>query len=84
MGMDEKEHGVGGRSMTLPDTDEFLFGRGLQVSDYFIDRKHGPALIGFTNADGRSFDLHVSDPVLHQRALVRLEELGVRVIPQSE
>lgn len=64
----------------LPTADQFLFGRGLKLGDYFIERTPVSEVICFKNEDGRVFDLAISNPDLHSKALARLVELGVRVV----
>lgn len=64
----------------LPTADEFLFGRGLELGDYFIERTPVSEVICFKNEDGRAFDLAISNPDLHSAALARLVELGVRIV----
>ncbi len=61
-------------SEPMPDVDTFLFGNGLTVSDYFISRD---GLIGFTDANGREFDLLIDHSRLADAALHRLKALGV-------
>jgi hypothetical protein len=63
----------------MPNVDEFLFGRGLTVRNYFIDTRDGFELICFTHSDGREFDLSVSDDRLKLAAVARLKALGVQV-----
>lgn len=63
-----------------PTADELLFGRGLELDDYFIERTPVSEVICFKNGDGRVFDLAISNPDLRDAALNRLVELGVRVV----
>jgi hypothetical protein len=61
-------------SEPMPDVDTFLFGNGLTVSDYFISKE---GLIGFTDANGREFDLLIDHSRLAEAAHQRLKTLGV-------
>jgi hypothetical protein len=60
--------------------DEFLFGRGLTVEDYFIEKTPVSEMLCFRNSDGREFDLPINDAAMAHAVLERLKELGVRVV----
>lgn len=60
--------------------DEFLFGRGLTVEDYFIEQTPVSEMLCFRNSDGREFDLPINDAVMADAVLARLKDLGVRVV----
>jgi hypothetical protein len=66
-----------------PTPHEFLFGRGLTLQHYFIERTPVSEVIGFTDDNGRAFDLHISDDELALSAKSLLLELGVRVIDRK-
>ncbi len=65
---------------TVPTADEFLFGLGLKLDDYFIERSPVSEVICFKNDDDRVFDLAITNEDLRAAALSRLIELGVRVV----
>jgi hypothetical protein len=60
--------------------DDFLFGRGLRVEDYFIEQTPVSEMLCYRNAEGRNFDLPINDERLAAAAIARLRELGVRVV----
>lgn len=60
--------------------DQYLFGRGLRLEDYFIERTPVSEVVGYINSDGKEFDLIIDDPALFKAAKTRLLELGVRVV----
>ena len=66
--------------MDVPKTereiDDYLFGDGLTVDDYFIDEE----LIGY-KSNGREFHLLIDHEGLATACRVRLVELGVRRLP---
>lgn len=65
---------------TLPEIDEFLFGKGLHLENYFIEQSPVAEMIGYVNAEGRAFDLAISDTELASESVRRLKELGVRIV----
>jgi len=60
--------------------DDFLFGHGLRVEDYFIEQTPVSEMLCYRNAEGRNFDLPINDQRLAAAAIARLRELGVRVV----
>ena len=66
-----------------PTADEFLFGAGLRLQDYYIGRTPISEVICFRNEEGREFDLLISDDKLYAAAKMRLLELGVRIVDLS-
>jgi hypothetical protein len=66
-------------SVEIPSADEFLFGGGAKLEDYFLDRSHGFEVLCFIGKDGREFDVRVSNEELFKSAVARLIELGVRI-----
>ena len=64
----------------LPDVDTFLFGHGLTVVDYFVERTPFSEVVCFRSADGRVFDLAISNEELKKKSVRRLIELGVEVM----
>lgn len=60
--------------------DDFLFGRGMRVEDYFIERTPVSEMLCYKNAEGRNFDLLINDQRLAEAAIARLKELGVKVV----
>jgi hypothetical protein len=66
--------------MDQSKVDEFLFGHGLRVEDYFIEHTPVSEVIGYKNSEGREFDLNMDDAELAAAAKRRLKELGVRIV----
>ncbi|GLR14014.1 hypothetical protein GCM10007907_28040 [Chitinimonas prasina] len=60
--------------------EEFLFGRGLKLDGYFIEQTPVSEMLCYRNAEGREFDLPINDAALADAVLVRLKELGVRIL----
>ena len=60
--------------------EEFLFGRGLQLDDYFIEQTPVSEMLCYRNAEGREFDLPINDPVLAAAVTLRLKSLGVQIV----
>ncbi|MDY7804526.1 hypothetical protein [Burkholderia stagnalis] len=60
--------------------DEFLFGKGLVLNDYFVEITPVSEMVCYRNSEGREFDLPINDPDLRDAVLIRLKELGVRVV----
>ncbi|MHA6823009.1 hypothetical protein ACQUKI_15940 [Ralstonia pseudosolanacearum] len=69
--------------MSMKDVDEFLFGRGLTVGDYFIEQTPVSELLCYRNSEGREFDLPINDDAFAGEVLSRLKELGVRIVKVS-
>ena len=63
--------------------DEFLFGGDLELKNYYIERTPISEVICFTTADGREYDLAISDPQVQADAVARLVELGVRIVEKT-
>jgi hypothetical protein len=62
------------------EVEEFLFGSGLVVDDYYVERSPVSEVICYVNRDGRAFDLHISNEKLASAAIEHLLRLGVRVV----
>lgn len=60
--------------------DEYLFGSGLALSNFYIEKTPVSEVLCFINDKGRHFDLPISDPVLAGAVKGRLRELGVKVV----
>jgi hypothetical protein len=60
--------------------DDFLFGSGLSVKDYFIERTPVSEMLCYRNAEGREFDLPINDEALAAAVYERLKALNVRII----
>jgi hypothetical protein len=60
--------------------NDFLFGGGLRVHDYFIERTPVSEMLCYRNAEGREFDLPIHDEALAAAVLNRLKALNVRVV----
>ncbi|QCX49368.1 hypothetical protein [Ralstonia pseudosolanacearum] len=67
----------------MKDVDEFLFGRGLAVGDYFIEQTPVSELLCYRKSEGREFDLPINDDDFAGEVLSRLKELGVRIVKVS-
>lgn len=44
--------------------EEFLFGRGVRLEDYFIEQTPVSEVLCYRNSEGREFDLPINDPEL--------------------
>jgi len=62
------------------DIDEFLFGNGGRLEDYFIRLTPVSETLSYTNEAGREFYLPISDDALADAAIRRLKDLGVRIV----
>lgn len=60
--------------------EEFLFGKGQRVEDYFVEETAGAELLRYQHADGELVDLPIADPEFASALSARLKELGVRVV----
>lgn len=60
--------------------NEFLFGNGLIVRNYRIERTAISEILCYRNAEGREFDLPISDEALAAAVHERLKALNVRVV----
>ena len=60
--------------------EEFLFGRGQQVRDYFIEITPVSEMLCYRNAKGREFDLPINDADLAAAVINRLKELDVEIL----
>jgi hypothetical protein len=59
--------------------EEFLFGRGQSVDEYFIEETPDAELLRYQNADGQVVELPINDAEFAAALSARLKELGVRV-----
>jgi len=68
-------------------TDEFvhslLFGKGLDLADYFVRRTPVSETVCYADKEGQHFHLSIGNDDLMRRALERLHALGVRVVDLS-
>ncbi|AVR97157.1 hypothetical protein [Pseudoduganella armeniaca] len=66
----------------VPDelVNQLIFGNGGRVSDYFIERTPVSEMLCYRNAEGREFDLPISDAALGDAVIARLKALGVRIV----
>lgn len=60
--------------------EEFLFGRGVRLEDYFIEQTPVSEVLCYRNSEGREFDLPINDPELAVAVMRRLKSLGVRIV----
>lgn len=66
----------------MPTPDEFLFGNGARVEDYFIRRTPISEVI-CTIEDGQEYSLLISNQELFEGVRARLLELGVRIVERQ-
>ena len=59
--------------------DQYLFGQGVELRQYFISRASGADCLCYTSPEGRDFYLPIDDDALAGRAIQRLLALGVRI-----
>lgn len=59
---------------------EFLFGRGQTLDNYYIEVTPYSEMLCYRNEEGREFDLPINDEELAQAVLLRLREMGVRIV----
>lgn len=59
--------------------DNFLFGAGLRIADYYIERTPFSEILCYRNAEGRRFDLSISDEELASAVFERLKALNVQI-----
>lgn len=59
--------------------EEFLFGRGQQLKDYFIEQTPVSEMLCYRNSEGREFDLPINDVDLAAAVIARLKDLGVEI-----
>ncbi|WP_426319513.1 immunity protein Imm33 domain-containing protein [Pseudoduganella sp. R-43] len=64
----------------LPNVDDYLFGRGLTLADYYIEQTPVSEMLCYRDANGRDFDLQINDAQLAAAVLTRLKGLGVRIV----
>jgi hypothetical protein len=60
--------------------DEFLFGHGLKLADYFIEQTPVSEVLCYRNKEGRVYDLPINDDALAEAVLLRLKEIGVSIV----
>lgn len=60
--------------------EQFLFGQGLALNDYYIEQSPVAEVICYRNSQGREYDLLISDDELADAAIKRLKDLGVRIV----
>lgn len=63
-----------------PNIDEYLFGQGLTVADYYIEQTPVSEVVCYRNTSGREFDVHIDHAELAEAVLQRLKQLGVHVV----
>lgn len=60
--------------------EQFLFGSGMRLEDYFLEQSPVAEVICYRNAEGRQYDLLISDDALADAAVQRLKDLGVKIV----
>lgn len=60
--------------------ENFLFGTGLQLEDYYIEKTPFSEMLCYRNAEGREFDLPINNEELASAVLKRLKALNVRIV----
>lgn len=63
--------------------ENFLFGAGLQVDDYYIERTPFSKILCYRNAEGREFDLPISNEEFASAVFERLKALNVRIVKRG-
>ena len=63
-----------------PSADEYLFGRGMELEDYYIRKTPVSEKICYLGPGDREYVLLIGNHELASDALHRLKELGVRVL----
>ncbi len=60
--------------------DDFLFGRGQQLKNYFIEQTPVSEMLCYRNSEGREFDLSINDVELALVVMMRLKDLSVEIL----
>lgn len=60
--------------------NQFISDSGIEVEDFFIEITPFSEMVGYTNSEGREFDLPISDENLAKAVIARLIKLGVRIV----
>jgi hypothetical protein len=60
--------------------DEFLFGRGQKIDDYYIEQTPISEMLCYRNSESREFDLPIHDTELALAVMTRLKELSVEIL----
>ena len=60
--------------------EEFLFGKGQTMHDYFIEETPDAELLRYQHADGQVVELPIADAEFAAALSARLKELGVRMV----
>jgi hypothetical protein len=60
--------------------EDFLFGKGQNLDNYFIDQTPISEMLCYRNSEGREFDLPIWDDELAAAVMKRLKGMGVRII----
>ena len=60
--------------------NQFIAESGIDVEKFFIEITPYSEMVGYTDEEGREFDLPISDENLGRAVRTKLKELGVRVI----
>jgi hypothetical protein len=60
--------------------ERFLFGGGLELADYYIERTPFFDVLCYRNAEGREFDLPINNEEFAAAVFERLTVLNVRVV----
>ncbi|MCH7330465.1 hypothetical protein [Acinetobacter modestus] len=63
--------------------EDFLFGRGQNLDNYFIEQTPVSEMLCYRNSEGHEFDLPICDDELAAAVIKRLKEMGVRIIKLS-
>lgn len=61
-------------------TDEFLFGCGQKIENYYIEQTSVSKILCYRNSEGREFDLSIHDTELALAVMSRLKDLDVEIL----
>lgn len=71
-------------SFTPEEIDYFLFGSGMTLNDYFLEKTPFSESLCFTDSDGKEFYHLIDHDQLAKAVISRLKELGVRIVILSK
>jgi hypothetical protein len=68
-----------GQEFSEEFVDDYLFGKGLTLANYFIRETPYSETLCYTDSSGKDFYMPISNDELNSMALKRLRELGVKI-----
>ena len=60
--------------------EEYLFGRGQSLDDYFVEQTPVSEMLRYRNAEGEVVDLPIADDEFAAAVSARMKELGVQIV----